>query len=464
MPAYQYGQLPYPVSDVDPRYPSVNYGVSPNHYQGYGQTDCHPSQLSDSTVVAYPYMEYNPVFDKYNPMFDSSNHYNGAMNLPMPVGAPLLPPLRIDERYMGNYPQNYGHGHSDGNQAQSQVKEEKPVGGVSAKLDYDMEQMTDFVSEMTVGMYDILKYRICIADIDLTRSIKPTSTVSPSFRKWVLGVLNATRLPSATVLLSLSYLTLRVRGLFATGRFAPQDRSLYQMLTVGLILGSKFLDDNTFQNKSWAEVSNIPVVELNTEERDWLGAFNHRLHHDANAPDGFVCWEEKWKTFKTRAATVSAAAADATIARQRSLRPTATPTTYQQQAFGRNAHPILPYPVDMTGGSYSSPSYSPYGGWTGYESSPSTAPHTGPNTPDFYVAQSGWGSFDHYGSRHAQSGFPSLPQPKPQVHAHNMAYPTSHYNLPNTTMWNCHSSACQCSGCRNQAQFFQPRYGQILVG
>jgi hypothetical protein len=67
------------------------------------------------------------------------------------------------------------------------------------------------------------------------------------------------------------------------------------MLTVALLLGSKFLDDNTFQNKSWAEVSNIPVSELNSMELDWLFAFDWKIHeriHDQQ--DGFASWLSHW--------------------------------------------------------------------------------------------------------------------------------------------------------------------------
>ncbi|KAL8639411.1 MAG: hypothetical protein Q9228_003556 [Teloschistes exilis] len=149
-------------------------------------------------------------------------------------------------------------------------KEEIATGGVAAHLDYEMEQMTEFVVEMAQGMYDLYESRICLADIDLIRSVNPKASVAPAFRTYVLQILSSTRLPSSTILLGLHYLATRMSLLSSKGRYPTDRRQIYIMLTTALLLGSKFLDDNTFQNRSWSEVSNIPVKELNEMELDWL--------------------------------------------------------------------------------------------------------------------------------------------------------------------------------------------------
>ena len=144
-----------------------------------------------------------------------------------------------------------------------QPKEEKPAGGVSAYLDYEMEQMAGFVSEMAQGMYALYKSRICLADIGIIRSVKPNALVPPAFRKYVLQVLSSTRLPIAAILLDLLYLSTHMTMLSASGRYTTGSGQVYRMLVTSLQLGSKLLDDNTSQNRSWSEVSNIPVSELN---------------------------------------------------------------------------------------------------------------------------------------------------------------------------------------------------------
>ncbi|KAJ5683908.1 uncharacterized protein N7477_000253 [Penicillium maclennaniae] len=59
-------------------------------------------------------------------------------------------------------------------------KEEKATGGVAAHLDYEMDRMSDFVAEMTQGMYELYNTKITLADIDIARSISPGSSVPPT--------------------------------------------------------------------------------------------------------------------------------------------------------------------------------------------------------------------------------------------------------------------------------------------
>lgn len=182
--------------------------------------------------------------------------------------------------------------------AEQEAKAEEAIGGVSAKLDYEMEIMTDFVSEMAQGMYDLLASRICFADIDIARSVKAKHHVPAQFRKWVHQVLCATRLPSATILLSLNYLATRMGKLSVAG-YRASEAEIYRLLTIALVLGSKFLDDNTFQNKSWAEVSGIEVKTLNLLETEWLSAVKFNLHCDPM--DGYASWHTHWKEYEALA-------------------------------------------------------------------------------------------------------------------------------------------------------------------
>ncbi|TKA42975.1 hypothetical protein B0A49_13995, partial [Cryomyces minteri] len=189
-----------------------------------------------------------------------------------PTGAPILPPLQsqVHGRPTKDDTDLQYRRQQRVEQSQPPPKEEKVAGGVSSKLDYEMETMTDFVSEMAQGMYALYKSQICIADIDLIRSVLPGTSVHPSFRKWVSQVLCATRLPSATILLSLYYLSVRITMLSKAGPKTPVEGQSYRLLTISMIIGSKFLDDNTFINRSWSEVSGIKVAELNRLELEWL--------------------------------------------------------------------------------------------------------------------------------------------------------------------------------------------------
>jgi len=65
----------------------------------------------------------------------------------------------------------------------------------------------------------------------------------------------------------------------------PQVRgkpgSEYRLLTVALMLGNKFLDDNTYTNKTWAEVSGINVNEVHIMEVEFLSNMKYCLYTSA---------------------------------------------------------------------------------------------------------------------------------------------------------------------------------------
>ena len=300
------------------------------------------------------------------------------------------------------------------------ANEDKIIGGVSAKLDYDMERMIDFVCEMSQGMYAILQSPICIADVDIVRSIQPGCSVHPTFRKWVSQVLSSTRLPSATILLSLYYLSIRMRKLSdRAGSYRPADGQIYRLLTIALLLGSKFLDDNTFINRSWSEVSGIKVAELNHLETEWLIAIKFDLHLDPKETQGFGTWQAQWQRYTAQLAT-------APINKLVELMPLDTRMghnsnmTQQQVSAPIYSHmyhdqSLVNYLAGAPQTRYKFPSFAQYDGWNGSQTasdtSPASAQNSGPTTPEYYNGPNNWGhataftpstAFGFYGSQPAQ--------------------------------------------------------------
>lgn len=159
-------------------------------------------------------------------------------------------------------------------------------GGVCAVLDYDVDTMSEYVAEMA------------------TRIVMPQSPVNPAFRKFVSQILTSTRLPSTTILLGMNYLAKRINILKASGSSeSAYEGQIWRMLTVALLLGSKFLDDNTFQNRSWSEVSGLSVSELNTMEYQWLASINWSLYVNLDRSKDYNAWLKNWKEWldiKTR--------------------------------------------------------------------------------------------------------------------------------------------------------------------
>lgn len=222
-----------------------------------------------------------------------------------PMGAPILPPLRIHDQvaFTDDYQRRLQQEQQTvvaREQERQAAKDEKATGGVSAKLDYEMERMTDFVTEATQTMYALHLSAQCVADVDVTRSFHHGMQSLPSFRKWVHQVLSATRLPSATILLSLHYLNERVAHFPET--VSSGENQIYRLLAVAMILGSKFLDDNTFVNRSWSDVTAIKVKELNTLEAQWLQLLGWHLHVDPEATNGLKAWLNAWEDYDQKSA------------------------------------------------------------------------------------------------------------------------------------------------------------------
>ncbi|CDS09411.1 hypothetical protein LRAMOSA10771 [Lichtheimia ramosa] len=96
-----------------------------------------------------------------------------------------------------------------------------------------------------------------------------------SFKVFCHKVLKATQISSACVLLSLYYIH-RLRSAYPA--IHASIGSEVRLFTTALILANKFLDDNTFTNKTWSDVSGIPVRELNIMEVEFLSALNYNIY------------------------------------------------------------------------------------------------------------------------------------------------------------------------------------------
>ena len=385
------------------------------------------------------------------------------------MGAPILPPLRIqdgftaDEEYRLRLEEQTQM--NQAMQQESAQKEEKATGGVSAKLDYEMERMTDFVTEAAQGMYALHLSHICLADIDICRSIQPGMTIQPSFRKWVLQVLSATRLPSATILLSLHYLTVRIRDFPRS--IGSSENQIYRLLAVSMILGSKFLDDNTFINRSWSDVSGIKVSELNLLEIEWLAMIGFDLHADPTDPNGVATWLRAWKEYEAQAISKARVARlsplNTNLQRQTPLRTGAAP--YKQQ-YTKMAH-----------GEYTPSSSNPsstYGGTPYMSADPWNRPTT--SSADSYYTEE-----RHYRTREELENANYLASFAQGHQAGNTSYPrtslpplqsfapaASYYSPWNQPSWGgAHPHGCSCMMCVRQYNSYMMGPGhaaQTVVG
>ncbi|KLU85283.1 hypothetical protein MAPG_04311 [Magnaporthiopsis poae ATCC 64411] len=112
---------------------------------------------------------------------------------------------------------------------------------------------------------------------------------SQNFKAWVHGILSTTQVTQNVVILALLFIhRLKVGNPNVKGR----PGSEYRLLTVALMLGNKFLDDNTYTNKTWAEVSGISVQEIHVMEVEFLSNMRYSL----------LVSKEKWEEWLVKMA------------------------------------------------------------------------------------------------------------------------------------------------------------------
>ncbi|KAJ6013651.1 hypothetical protein N7540_008242 [Penicillium herquei] len=94
------------------------------------------------------------------------------------------------------------------------------------------------------------------------------------FQKWVASILSTTQVSQNVILLALLFIY-RLKKFNAGVK--GKKGSEFRLMTVALMLGNKFLDDNTYTNKTWAEVSGIAVQEIHVMEVEFLSNIRYDL-------------------------------------------------------------------------------------------------------------------------------------------------------------------------------------------
>ncbi|KAK0704065.1 hypothetical protein B0T26DRAFT_744639 [Lasiosphaeria miniovina] len=139
--------------------------------------------------------------------------------------------------------------------------------------------LSDFVAELTALFWfeSITVLETAESGQDPYASvprIAESAIASHDFKKWVQTVLSTTQVTQNVILLALLFIyRLKVANPMVRGRTGSE----YRLLTVALMLGNKFLDDNTYTNKTWADVSGILVGDIHVMEVEFLSNMRYSL-------------------------------------------------------------------------------------------------------------------------------------------------------------------------------------------
>ncbi|KAK4186660.1 hypothetical protein QBC35DRAFT_386687 [Podospora australis] len=117
------------------------------------------------------------------------------------------------------------------------------------------------------------------------------AVASTNFKKWVSQVVSTTQITQNVVFLALLYIyRLKMTNPTVRGRLGSE----YRLLTIAMMLGNKFLDDNTYTNKTWADVSGIGVSEIHVMEVEFLSNMRYTLLVSAKQ---WSAWLDKLSAF-----------------------------------------------------------------------------------------------------------------------------------------------------------------------
>lgn len=122
-------------------------------------------------------------------------------------------------------------------------------------------------------------------------SLVPEAIPTIGFQKWVTTILSTTQVSQNVILLALLFI---YRLKKANPGVRGKKGSEYRLMTIALMMGNKFLDDNTYTNKTWAEVSGISVQEIHIMEVEFLSNVRYNLFV---SKDEWTRWHSKLGRF-----------------------------------------------------------------------------------------------------------------------------------------------------------------------
>lgn len=298
---------------LTPRSSSRPYPFAANHPSIYLSNTCNMHSRSQSSSH---YLQANLPNQLHNSRFLAFPHHWPNSNA-APLSAPLTPPTsstlsfrkptlpsiqHIDKPFEDHHTHSSFREHPPSppsalasptpnyfsNISQHFLRQPLlPSGGTELVewLDFTQHRSSEFIAEKTCEMICYFWFNpspgSSFSSPHVRGSKKVTSALQFSvLRPFVLFVqklLETTQVSQSVIVLSLQYI-FRLRD---RNHFTPaQPGSEFRIAVAGLMMANKFLDDNTYTNKTWSEVSGIDLNEINRMEREFLSGIDFGLYVD----------------------------------------------------------------------------------------------------------------------------------------------------------------------------------------
>jgi hypothetical protein len=144
-------------------------------------------------------------------------------------------------------------------------------------------------------------------------------SASPEFTQYIKYILETLQISYSTSLLSLLYLQRlrsKVGHLFYGVNnnnnynynnnnyyYSPGESKIpyrrdtkleYRIFTISLILSNKYLDDSSYSNKVWSDVSGLDMKKINIMEREFINYIDYRLVTSVSTFNSWISWLEQF--------------------------------------------------------------------------------------------------------------------------------------------------------------------------
>lgn len=186
--------------------------------------------------------------------------------------------------------------------------------------------------------------------------LDPEAIPSIGFRKWMTTILSTTQVSQSVILLALLFIyRLKKSNPAVRGKRGSE----FRLMTIALMMGNKYLDDNTYTNKTWAEVSGISVQEIHLMEVEFLSNVRYNLFVSASQWEHWHSQLRSFAEYYERASRLPVDAGKLPVTPTLQISPCQTPTSQPMNSF-QNPPLILPSPTAPE--SYSTPQHSRHSG------------------------------------------------------------------------------------------------------
>ncbi|KAG6258755.1 hypothetical protein E4U24_001087 [Claviceps purpurea] len=258
-----------------------------------------PVDQRSATYTCQPAMTYNGQYHLCNTSPPQSNFLKPVMDDVRTAQQYRYPSQQIQSQYKDDHYSTSAQSAQAGLHASDPVtpaSDHHDVAQMNSKsgpetLIYHSLQIPKCISSTGGNLSDFAAQMTClfwfesVDDLKMAESIRSTKSPSISqlpalarpheqFQKWAHKVLSTTQVTQNVIFLALLFIY-RLR--LSTPQIKGRAGSEYRLLTVALMLGNKFLDDNTYTNKTWAEVSCFAVQEIHVMEVEFLSNMRYNL-------------------------------------------------------------------------------------------------------------------------------------------------------------------------------------------